>query len=909
MNEKGIRGKILTTDYLNFNDPNVLDLIHSYKNIELRIYKTSGGIGFHTKGYIFKQKENYQIIIGSSNLTDAALMKNKEWNVKVSSLLDKEYVDNVLAEFYDLWNSERTESYDEFISTYREEFEYQKRLKRSLSQLQREAKKNVNLKDGIDVSNIVKKLHPNSMQCSVIERVQNLIALHQKRGLLISATGTGKTYAAAFSMQAINPRRVLFLVHREQILRQAEESFQKVLGNSYTYGILSGNQKDYEVDYLFSTVQMMGRRDVYEHFKPDDFDIILIDEVHRAGSVSYQRIIDYFRPKFLMGMTASPERTDGFDIYGLFDHNIIYEIRLQQALEEDLLCPFHYYGITDILFDDNNIGTESFNDFRLLAKDSRVDHIIEKAKHYGYSGDRVKGLVFCSRKTEAYALSEAFNKRGYKTVCLSGDDSQVKREDCIKRLVTSESDNKLDYIFSVDIFNEGVDIPAVNQVIMLRPTESPIVFVQQLGRGLRKSKQKDFVVIIDFIGNYTTNFMIPMALSGDKSYNKDTLRRYVAEGNRIIPGCSTLYFDKIAKERIYNSIDSANFSNSKLIKDAYLELKHKLGHIPSLMEFEEHGSIDVSLMFNNKTFGSYHAFKKKVEKNYTVKLTKQQELTLNFISTKIANAKRPHELLVLQYLLEGKQDVINLALHTAKTDYNLPVVDKSSINLVNVMTNDFITGAGSDTYKECVFIEPINGGYNISTAFAHMLENEAFCDEVKDLVKYGLYQYENKYRNHYKDSPFTLYEKYSYDDVCRLLEWSKSVVAQNIGGYKYHRETNTYPVFINYHKSEEISDTIQYEDKFLSPKYLQAISKSRRSIQSDDVQAALHADENNTIMDLFVRKTSGDKGAKEFYYLGRIHATKDYEEFYMTDKVKAVELKYELEVPVREDIYNYIING
>jgi DNA or RNA helicases of superfamily II len=900
---RGVKGKILTTDYLLFNDPKVLDKINAYSNIDLRMYRTGGEApGFHTKGYIFNTHDNYRIIVGSSNLTNSALMRNKEWNVLISSKADPAYVNEVLAEFTALWTSEYTQTYEEFISDYKACYNENKQLQKDLRELQQtteQKEKSINL---------LPKLMPNSMQWSVISNVKKLVDQKKRRGLLISATGTGKTYAAAFSMREINPNRVLFLVHREQIARQAKESFERVLGVDKSYGLISGSHKDFDADYVFSTMQMMGKSEIHHKFTKDHFDIIIIDEVHRAGASSYQKIIDYFEPKFLMGMTASPERTDGYDIFSLFDNNLIYEIRLQQALEENLLCPFNYYGLTDLLVNDEVVDTTKNINFNHLIACDRVDHIIAKAEHYGHSGDRVKGLVFCSRKDEARALSAAFNERGYRTAALSGDDSQDKREAIIERLITDQGDNQLDYIFSVDIFNEGIDIPAVNQIIMLRPTESPIVFVQQLGRGLRKANQKEFVVILDFIGNYTNNFMIPMALSGDKSYNKDTLRRYVEEGNRVIPGCSTIYFDKIAKERIYKSIDTANFMNAKIIKEAYIDLKNRLGCIPSLSDFDEYGSIDVRLMFASKVYGSYHAFKKKVEKDYNVIFTKAQENVLEFISRKLASGKRPHELLVIKELMRGTRNPINHVLAIVSQEFGLSVQDKTYNNLANVLTNQFASGSSKNTYKDCVFIEQINGVYEISSSFASMLENEEFKYQVEEVVNFGLHRYEKTYKNHYKDSPFTLYEKYDYEDACRLLEWAHNEVPLNIGGYKYHKETNTYPVFINYEKEEDISDTINYEDKFLSPTLLQAISKVNRTIQSDDVQAAIHADERNIIMDLFVRKNKDDKGAKEFYYLGRIHHTGQPVEFTMTEESTAVELQYQLETPVRADIYDYIVN-
>lgn len=241
-------------------------------------------------------------------------------------------------------------------------------------------------------------------------------------------------------------------------------------------------------------------------------------------------------------MTATPDKRDdnleGRNIYEIFNHQIAYEIRLQDAMEEDLLCPFHYFGITDldIIADAGKSSGEKVENFRYLISEERVENVMKQAEYFGYSGDRVKGLIFCSRIDEAKELSKKFNDKGWRTLVLSGSDSEEARAAAIERLAGEESEDALDYIISVDIFSEGVDVPEINQVIMLRPTESPIVFIQQLGRGLRKAENKEYVVVLDFIGNYRNNFMIPIALSGDRSYNKDNIRRYVTEGGRVIPG-------------------------------------------------------------------------------------------------------------------------------------------------------------------------------------------------------------------------------------------------------------------------------------------------------------------------------------------------------------------------------------
>ena len=900
LERRGVPGKILTTDYQNFSEPRALRKLAKLSNITLKMYRTEKAQeGFHTKGYIFKNEELYRIIVGSSNLTLSALTKNREWNTKVVSTGQGEYTEDLMAEFTELWNSEYAVGFDDFIEEYA--------LNYQIIRKQRKIAKEARV-----ISLEQYKLEPNSMQLGFIANLKKIRAAGESKALLISATGTGKTYASAFAMREENAKKVLFLVHREQIAKQAIASYKKVFGDTRSFGLLSGNSKDYDVDYLFSTMQMMAKAEILTKFQRDEFDTIIIDEAHRAGAASYQNIMQYFTPKFWLGMTASPERTDSFDVYAAFNHNIAYEIRLQQALEENLLCPFHYFGITDLQIDgeaiDENTGLKDFNK---LTSEERVNYVIEQMEYYGYCGKSLKGLVFCSSKKEAGVLSAKFNERGYHTLALTGDDSQEKRENAVERLVLDDGEDKLDYIFTVDIFNEGVDIPEVNQVIMLRPTESPIVFIQQLGRGLRKADEKEYVVILDFIGNYKNNFMIPIALSGDRSYNKDNIRRYVLEGERIIPGSSTIHFDEISRKRIFAAIDNANFSDIKLIKENYKNLKNKLGRIPDLKDFDDYGEMDVLRIFDNNSLGSYYKFLVKYEKEYTVRLSAAEEMAIEFISKKLASGKRIHELAMLNRMLTYHHKFFELWKKDLSNAYGIELQDKTIRNVVNVMTNEFPTGSGKKTYASCVFVRRTEiGEYDISLEFEKMLDNPAFYKIVKELIEFGIARYEENYSCRYQDTNFVLYQKYTYEDVCRLLEWENNEVPLNLGGYKYDRKTKTFPVFINYDKDDDIKDTIKYEDHFESPNRLVAISKQSRTKDSEDVQNFLHAKERGIDVELFVRKNKDDKISKEFYYLGRMTATGKAEEFIManTDKT-AVEIEWELDTPVREDIYEYIVNN
>ncbi len=907
LENRGIPGKILTTDYLTFTEPGALRSLSKYKNIEVKLFRCDKNIkGFHTKGYLFFKEKVVSITIGSSNLTGNALAINKEWNTCFSVEDDASLYKSVIEDFESLWNSSNAfpiteEILDEYTQIYIE----QKRIARELQQQKIALEKDAVIRESKKISFDQILLEPNSMQLEFVRKLNEIRAMGEHRALLISATGTGKTYAAAFALREINPKHALFLVHREQILRKAIESFKNVFGDTKTFGLYSGTSQETDRDFIFATMQTMAMH--FEDFAEQEFQVIVVDEAHRVGAESYQKMMAYFNPDLWIGMTASPDRTDKFDVYSAFDHNIAHEIRLQEAMRLNLLCPFHYYGITDIFVDGEE---KEKRDFARLVCDERVDFIIEKAEYFDHSGSRVKGLAFCSTLEESKELSKKFNERGYRTIALSGADSQDVRESSVRLLEQDERDGGLDYIFTVDIFNEGIDIPQVNQILMLRPTESPIIFVQQLGRGLRKAENKEFVMILDFIGNYSNNYMIPIALSGDRTYNKDNIRRYVRQGVKALEGASTIHFDEIARKRIYESIDSANFSEMKLIKECYKNLKYKLGRIPNLMDYEEYGEIDVMRIFENASLGSYHKFLKKVEKDeYKVDFSTIEEKYLEYVSTKFANGKRLHELLILNELLDGNnKNVVSRVMNEMQSNFGISVNEKTRKNVENILTGQFASGAAKDTYADVTFIESNETDFCISSKFKDLLVNNEFRRQMTEVVKFGLFRNKKYFGHRYKDTSFCLYEKYTYEDVCRLLDWEKSEVSLNIGGYKYDKNTQTYPVFINYEKNDNISATTRYEDRFIDEGTLIAISKSGRTSKSEDVKAAIEADHRGIKMDLFVRKNKDDHTSKEFYYLGRLHATGTTTDFVMPETTKtAVEITYKLETPVRQDIYEYLV--
>lgn len=756
------------------------------------------------------------------------------------------------------------------------------------------------------------RLEPNAMQRMFIDNLEKLISKGEKRALLVSATGTGKTYAAAFAIRRLHPKRVLFLVHREQIARRSLDSFRNVLGNKIRYGLLGGSHHDIDAQYLFSTVQTLSNPDVLKQFAADHFDFIIIDEVHRAGAPSYQRIFSHFSPKFWLGMSATPIRTDGISIYDLFNHNVVCRISLKDALAEDLLCPFRYYALSDLQIE--GIHRDDPSVFSRLMDKERIRHILEEAEYYGYSGNRLKGLIFVSTNKEAEMLSEKLNEHGLRTMALSGDSSQQERLDAIERLVQEEDNEKaLDYLLTVDIFNEGIDIPQVNQIILLRPTQSAIVFVQQLGRGLRKAPDKEFVVVLDFIGLHSNNYMIPEALSDTYDGSKDGMRRFVAEGTKTMPGLATVHFDQIARKRIFDAIDEAKLNSKQILREAFFTLKEELGRIPRLADYEKRQALDPLLIFSNKSYNSYPEFKQKMlPKEKLPEFNEVHIQFFRFVSAQWANGKRAHELLLLKALLnhpdrwkeEFEQSLKQLNLTLPKAAWN---------NIRKQFLRTWLSGSFALSQLQAVFLEEnaldsseADSALRISSQLKKAMQNPDFLDEMNDLIDFGLLRWKNRFSNPYGDGWFCLNERYTYSDTFRLLDYETQPVALNAGGYLFNETVNTFSVYINYQKASDISASIQYEDHFTSRDHLIAFSKNKRTLLSPEIVRLQNARQTGMSIPLFVRKST-DEEPKEFLFLGYMQPDGYFEEVTMADgKSRAVKIGYSLQHPVRADLYDYL---
>lgn len=912
---RGVPGRIITTDYLHFTQPEALKALEEFPNIEVRFYETSSGGRFHTKGYIFYKDDERtcaDVIIGSANITDAALSVTREWNVQLCALSSGDFLRNIQEEFDEAWK---------YSSPYSQALYIQ--YSRIYDALHNDRNGYIPVSDaGIVESPIsLDSIKPNKMQEEALASLAELRAKGERKALIISATGTGKTYLCAFDVKEYNPRRFLFIVHRETILRKAIESFINILGGSPSnYGFFGGSEKNRDSRFVFAMVQTLAKPETLHSFDPHEFDYIVIDEAHHIqenDDTSYQRILRYFEPNFLLGLTATPERTNSYNIYKDFDNNVAFEIRLNQALEMELLSPFHYYGVADITVDGKAVNDDaSLYD---LVADERLKLIDEQLRFYSMGRSNVKGLIFCRKVDEAAKLSEKLNVLGYKTVALSGLNSDEERREAIRRLEADDkSPDSVNYIISVDIFNEGIDIPSVNQVVMLRPTQSVIVYVQQLGRGLRLCKGKDFLTVIDFIGNYQNNFMIPVALFGDRSYRRGTMEKLMIEGTPLIKGVSTIDFDLISKERIYSSINGNRYSDRALLKMEYQNIKNRIGHIPMMMDFVRSNSIS-PLVFINK-YKSYHGFLEKFEKDYSWEPESKTIASLQFFSIVIAPGLRPYEELIVRNLIACGATTIDEISQQTESLYGFKPLRESICSALRVLSDGFFDKTFRKTYQNIQYCAVDRNKITITDDFLDLLSDSEYKAQLFDILEVSNSEYRAHYLANRRMNDLALYEKYTRQDVCRLLNW-KLDEHGTVNGYKVDAQTRTCPIFVTYNKdSDNISATTDYSDRFQNQyTFLWQTRTGKDKITEEVRQISGLSDLGYIKVPLFVtkdKKVKNDQtldsdynfaiassGATYHYYMGDV-TFKEAEETTRAGK-KIYDVEFSMNEPVKQEMFDY----
>ena len=893
LDEKGIHGQILASTYMNVTQPYALEMLNSFENIQLKIFTSTHDQGFHAKGYLFlnptrDNKEKWTIIIGSSNISGAAFKKNVEWNVVnnedvLENMDPGDFSKSVLEEFDRLWKSPWTKDFsDDFLIQYRE---YLTKIKK----IQKENK---------DIFNYEEKLlvpEPNEMQSEAIAKLNTLRKMNQNKALAIAATGTGKTYMSVFDAMQVNPKKALFVVHRGDILLKAQESFDNVLGKTlpdYSSDIYNGSKGNKNAKYLFVTEDTLSLH--LQDFEPYEFEYIIIDEAHHAADNSYTKILNYFKPKFLLGLTATPERTDGKDIFSIFDFNRAVNIRLRDSLEKNLVCPFHYFGIDDVQGIDYEALTHKPEDgeayldevAKMLMKSKRSDYIFDKINFYGHDGDKTKCLGFCATVDHAKFMADEFNKKlgEGSAIALSGENSVKERQKYLSQL---EDDNtKLQYIFSRDIFNEGIDVQDINLVLMLRPTQSSIVFTQQLGRGLRKLKGKEFLTVLDFIGNYQKAFLMTSVFSKEPNPDKKTRLREVSTDFIDIPGDTFVHFDEVVKKRILDQIDREKFMSDSNQKKAYFVFRKDNGNrMPFLTDYIKHGSDLDPCMFSKIKKGSllYHSYFDFVQSAEN-DISSTESLTLNrlaqnsmfitfvrFLDT-ILPAKRIEEWCIINGLIEKqKLSISELKVLIKKyVDYEN---EKQLIHACKLLSGAFWDTNEERDYNSIRF--SFDGTFiKLNSTVSDLLKDEEIQKWIKDIIEYALLRYDDEFGRKDYGFPFLKpYAKYSMQrSIAPLCMYEKKHAAFRGTGINYFAETD-YFIFVDLYKEDVKKPTQNYNDYFKTSStfHWEGPDDERHSwTQNHKVMNKLiHHKDFGIRLHLFIRKFKEVEGIPQDYiYLG-----------------------------------------
>lgn len=836
--ERGVKGKLITSTYQNFTDVESLKFflaLANHPNFECHLdydcffdEKNYEKYGFHSKGYLFDYGSEAELIIGSSNITRFALLKNIEWDMMLKVSNHDETLLNAQKEFDRLWK--KTLPLDIALIN-----KYSQRLNFAIERWD------------MDYDLSAHEIKPNYMQRKALRELNRYRAMGQDKALVVAATGSGKTYLAAFDALNFSPEHLLYIVHEGSILKRSISTFQSVFGRDVFIGEYTGEHKDLDAPFLFSTNVSMCRS--LELFDKKQFDYIIIDECHHAAADSYKKIIDYFEPEFLLGLTATPERMDNQDIYELFGNNVPYELRLRDALVNDLIVPFKYYGIRD-----ERVDFSKENERRMISQFVTEEHcefVVENIEKYRVPNQKLKALAFCKTVSHAKMMAEALENY-YKTAYLTGKNDTGERVRAYEDL-QSDREGTLEVLCAVDILNEGVDIPGVNMVLFLRPTESSTIFIQQLGRGLRKYDNKDYVPVVDFIGNnYKRSAQIALALGG-------LAQKFVLEKRLLVAlvrddfkplGLEQygieINIDRLSKEEILNYVESENFYSSKYMKQDYNNFKKYINSptYPKHMDYLNSDSAPNLLRFmqikiGNKT-NSYYGFLKGIGEENLVEFSEEQVNVINYLSS-LLHLVRPHDYLICKHVINGdnKVSTIETQIKNEVENYN-PIEFNHALEYLvknkSIVCNDgLVTLCGEQTkeYKEYLL----------------------------DLIEYGLTKYHVDYSNA-KDK-FICWNSYTKSQV----QFKRCVNPGDINpGTFYGTEGDVY-IFASIKKDlTEGLEHLNYKDKFLEPSLFQWECKANISDRD------LNLLNTSKCAYLFIRKMESENGITlPFTYIGKGH--------------------------------------
>ncbi|MEG0978016.1 MAG: DUF3427 domain-containing protein [Bacilli bacterium] len=843
--KRGAVGEIITTDYMHFTDIESCNILcefgEKYKNFNAYMFKINEQEdfdGFHTKGYIFSFKNLTSVIIGSVNITGYALQHNAEWSLLSTSLNEEEY-----------------------INTIKNEFDYLKNLSIPLDASYIDSIENFSFESC--------EVIPNEMQKEALVSLRKARLEGHDKVLILSTMASGKTLLSAFDTKIFEAKKILYLAPNSTILGSAKNEFKKVYGEKKTYGTYDGYKHDYNVDILFGNISS-----IYKHmneFNSNDFDYIIADEAQHAPADTFKQTLLYFKPEFLLGLSGNIDRLDNADVKGIFGDFISYELTLREAINNNIVMPFKYIGVKDDFIDYGDI-----NDVKLIGRQLcssvNIDFIDEEIKKVKNELDgKIKCLAFCKTIDHAKMMSEAMKNNGYKTAFMCGTTSIPDRDILIRKL--QDENDPLQIIFAVDVLNEGVDIPRMNLALFLRPTESSLLFSQQLGRALRKAPNKKRPIILDFIGNnYKTAHHIARALYGlvespiSEMYVEQAIVRNNIDFNLF--GVD-IHFEEKSSDEIAKSLEGVNYYSSKYICYKYRIFKIYLDIVsyPSHQSFLGNKDFDLIDILNCKKYkGSYYEFLKTEEPRFSQSFTESQVSFLNYLYKELPLI-RPYEFEMLKFLLINGEGTIDDLKNTVNDKVFSEIRFNHALkyllgeeNQKNIASIEVFDGI----YKLCQYIDPISSLDNIEHIDYDNLSFNAF---VLDLLEYGLKKYYQEFGDF--DGEAKLYSLYSRIELKRAT--CKGPVSTVQGGLFYSDEELTkLNIFIDLNKEKDVEEHLNYSDGFIDSKTLMWESSTRTTLDNNRGTKLIGLDK----VHIFVRKCKEENGCSlRYVYLGTGHLT------------------------------------